>query len=84
MKVSDFHITHLSHVCISKEDSKQEHREELLATCKKSYKSMIGATTLGWMEFMCRYGVKIGENFDQSWGGLPVVILESYVKLLQK
>jgi hypothetical protein len=23
---------------------------------------------------MCRYGVKIGENFDQSWGGLPVVI----------
>jgi hypothetical protein len=59
MKVSDFHITHLSHVCISKEDSKQEHREELLATCKKSYS---------------RYGVKIGENFDQSWGGLPVVI----------
>jgi hypothetical protein len=37
-------------------------------------RSMIGATTLGWMEFMCRYGVKIGENFDQSWGGLPVVI----------
>jgi hypothetical protein len=35
---------------------------------------MIGATTLGWMEFMCRYGVKNGENFDQSWGGLPVVI----------
>jgi hypothetical protein len=40
MKVSDFHITHLSHVCISKEDSKQEHREELLATCKKSYKQV--------------------------------------------
>jgi hypothetical protein len=37
-------------------------------------RSMIGATTLGWMEFMCRYGVKNGENFDQSWGGLPVVI----------
>jgi hypothetical protein len=37
-------------------------------------RSMIGATTLGWMEFMCRYGVKNGENIDQSWGGLPVVI----------
>ena len=37
-------------------------------------RSMIGATTLGWMEFMCHYGVKNGENFDQSWGGLPVVI----------
>ena len=36
--------------------------------------SMIGATTLGWKEFMCRYGVKNGESFDQSWGGLPVVI----------
>jgi hypothetical protein len=23
---------------------------------------------------MCRYGVQNGENFDQSWGGLPVVI----------
>jgi hypothetical protein len=29
---------------------------------------MIGATTLGWMEFMCHYGVKNGENFDQSLG----------------
>ena len=28
--------------------------------------SMLGATTLGWMEFMCRYGVKNGENIDQS------------------
>jgi hypothetical protein len=28
-------------------------------------RSMIGATTLGWMEFMCRYGVKIGGSiFD--------------------
>jgi hypothetical protein len=35
---------------------------------------MVGATTLGWMEFMCRYGVRNGENIDQSWGGLPVVI----------
>jgi hypothetical protein len=38
------------------------------------FDSLTGATTLGWMEFMCRYGVKNGENFDQSWGGLPVVI----------
>ena len=37
-------------------------------------RSLIGATTLGWMEFMCRYGVHGGENSDQSWGGLPVVI----------
>lgn len=37
-------------------------------------RSMIGAT-LGWMESMCRYGVKNGENFDQSWNCLPVVIL---------
>jgi hypothetical protein len=35
---------------------------------------MIGTTTLGWMAFMCRYGVKNGENIDQSWGDLPVVI----------
>jgi hypothetical protein len=28
---------------------------------------MIGATTLGWMDFMCHYGVKNGENFYQSW-----------------
>ena len=37
-------------------------------------RSMIGATILGWMKFVCRYGDKYGENFDQSWGGLPVVI----------
>ena len=35
---------------------------------------MIGATTLGWMEFMFSYGVKNGENIYQSWGDLPVVI----------
>jgi hypothetical protein len=37
-------------------------------------RSMIGATTLGWMEFMFSYGVKNGENIYQSWGDLPVVI----------
>ena len=37
-------------------------------------RSLIGVTTLGWMEFMCRYGVNGGDNCDQSWGGLPVVV----------
>ena len=37
-------------------------------------RSLIGATTLGWMEFMCRYGMQNGENFEKSWGGLPVVV----------
>ena len=37
-------------------------------------RSLIGATTLGWMEFMCRYGVNGGNNSDQSWGGVPVVV----------
>jgi len=37
-------------------------------------RSMIGATTLGWMEFMCRCGIQSGDNYDKPWGGLPVVI----------
>jgi hypothetical protein len=37
-------------------------------------RSLVGATTLGWVEFMCRYGVEEGQNFDKTWGGLPVVI----------
>ncbi|CAC5394978.1 unnamed protein product [Mytilus coruscus] len=31
-------------------------------------RSLIGATTLCWMEFMCRYGMQNGENFEKSWG----------------
>ncbi|CAG2185619.1 PIF1 [Mytilus edulis] len=31
-------------------------------------RSLIGATTLGWMEFMCRYGMPNGENFEKSLG----------------
>ena len=31
-------------------------------------RSLIGATTLGWVEFMCRYGVEEGQNFDKTWG----------------
>ena len=37
-------------------------------------RSLIGANTLGWMEFMCRYGVDNGKNYNLSWGGLPVVV----------
>ena len=37
-------------------------------------RSLIGVTTLGWMEFMFRYGVNGGDNCDLSWGGLPVVV----------
>jgi hypothetical protein len=53
---------------------KLQHNCEGLKVLLVDERSMIGATILGWMEFMCRYGVKNGENFDQSWGGLPVVI----------
>ena len=35
---------------------------------------MVGTTTLGWMEFMCRHGVQKGLNKDQSLGWLPVVV----------
>ncbi|XP_033726129.1 uncharacterized protein LOC117315835 [Pecten maximus] len=34
-------------------------------------RSLIGCSTLGWMEFNCRFGMKS----DSNWGGLPVVVL---------
>ena len=34
-------------------------------------RSLVGCTTLGWMEFHCRYGMK---NESSDWGGLPVVV----------
>ncbi|XP_077977441.1 uncharacterized protein LOC144433002 [Glandiceps talaboti] len=34
-------------------------------------RSRIGATTLGWADYLCRCGF----NKDESWGGLPVVVL---------
>lgn len=37
-------------------------------------RSMIGCVSLGWMSFMAQCGVQKGENFGQSWGGLPVVV----------
>ena len=38
-------------------------------------RSLIGSTTLGWMEFICRCGMAGTSNFAQFWGGLPVVAL---------
>ena len=35
-------------------------------------RSLVGTTTLGWMEYLCRYGVDKGNSCDKSWGGLPV------------
>ena len=37
-------------------------------------RSLIGSKNLGWMEFMCRYGVEKGKNYNVPWGGLPVVV----------
>ena len=34
-------------------------------------RSLIGSTTLGWMDFHCRCGTGI---LDQTWGGIPVVV----------
>lgn len=34
-------------------------------------RSLIGSTTLGWMEFHSRCGTGIS---DKSWGGIPVVV----------
>ncbi len=54
--------------------------EALHSNCKGVHvllvdeRSLIGATTLGWMEFMCRCGMNNGSSSDKSWGGLPVVV----------
>ena len=37
-------------------------------------RSLVGCNTLGWMEFMARYGMTNGEKSSLSWGGLPVVV----------
>ncbi len=34
-------------------------------------RSMVGSTTLGWMEFMCQHGM---DNTTLPWGGIPVVV----------
>ena len=33
---------------------------------------MIDCSTMGWMEYMCHYG--INKNSDYLWGGLPVIV----------
>ena len=54
--------------------------ETLQESCKNlkvllvDERSLIWATTLGWMEFMCSYGVGSHTGSTRSWGGLPVVI----------
>ena len=37
-------------------------------------RSLIGCRTLGWMEFMCRFGKNNSKDSNMSWGGLPVVV----------
>ncbi len=37
-------------------------------------RSLVGATTMGWMEFHSRCGMEGGSQMDKSWGGLPVVV----------
>ena len=45
-----------------------------LKTLLVDERSLIGANTLGWMEFMCRHGVAAHTGSSESWGGLPVVV----------
>ena len=37
-------------------------------------RSLIGCTTLGWMEFHARCGMNRGKSSHKEWGGLPVVV----------
>ena len=37
-------------------------------------RSLIGATAMGWMEFMCCYSVASQTGSTRSWRGLPVVV----------
>ena len=52
-----------------------------LKTLLVDERSLIGANTLGWMEFMCRHGVAAHTGSSESWGGLPVVFLGDDVQL---
>lgn len=51
-------------------ESLQENFSDLHALLVDE-RSLIGSTTLGWMEFHSRCGTGIS---DQSWGGIPVVV----------
>ena len=44
-------------------------------------RSLIGATNLGWMEFLCRCRMVGSANFSRSWGGIPVVFFGDDVQL---
>ena len=37
-------------------------------------RSLVGSTTLGWMEHMCHHGMASQLDQSASWGGLPVVV----------
>ena len=54
-------------------DALQKNCDGLIALLVDE-RSLIGATTLGWMEFMCRCGVTRGQESSSLWGGLPVVV----------
>ena len=51
----------------------QEHCEDLKVLLVVE-RSMVRATTLEWIEFMCRHGLLKGLNKNKSWVGLPVVV----------
>ena len=54
-------------------DSLQENCAELKVLLVDE-RSMVGASTLGWVEFLCRHGVIRGQGTGKTWGGLPVVV----------
>ena len=37
-------------------------------------RSLVGCCSLGWMEYMCKYGMNMGSMSSKSWGGVPVVV----------
>jgi hypothetical protein len=53
--------------------SLQRNCESLVALLVDE-RSLVGSTTLGWMEFLCSYGIDKGSKSKTSWGGLPVVV----------
>ena len=48
----------------------QENCKDLISLIVDE-RSLVGCTTLGWMEFYCRYGMN---NPTLSWGGIPIII----------
>ena len=52
-------------------DSLQENCTELKVLLVDE-RSMVGASTLGYVEFLCRNGVSRGQNTGKTCGRLPV------------